>query len=121
LLHLVKRNEVDLHDIPIAELTDQYLAHLRAIEVMDMERAGEFLVMAASLLEIKSKTIQPRPESEEEEGESEEASDSAEDALDPRYELVQQLLAYKQYKDAANYLEQRRCQPAANRAIGNCG
>jgi len=107
LLHLVKRHEIDLHDIPIAELTDQYMAHLRAIETLDMERAGEFLVMAATLLEIKSKTIQPREEpTDEADGEAGE-TEGGEEPLDPRYELVQQLLAYKQYKDAANHLEAR--------------
>ena len=109
LLHLVKRHEIDLHDIPVAQLTDQYLAHLRLIRSMDMDQAGEFLVMAATLLEIKSKMIQPQSEDEADEGETSDqtGTDAAEDALDPRYELVQQLLAYKQYKDAANYLEQR--------------
>jgi segregation and condensation protein A len=108
LLHLVKRHEIDLHDIPIAQLTDQYMAHLAAIETLDVERAGEFLVMAASLLEIKSKTIQPREQQAEDEQERETSAEGeGEDALDPRYELVQQLLAYKQYKDAANYLEAR--------------
>ena len=110
LLHLVKRHEIDLHDIPIAELTDQYMAHLRAIETMDMERAGEFLVMAATLLEIKSKTIQPAPDEDDPDAAESEDASEGEDALDPRYELVQQLLAYKQYKDAANYLEARQQQ-----------
>ena len=111
LLHLVKRNEIDLHDIPIAELTEQYLAHLKLIEHLDMDQAGEFLVMAATLLEIKSQMIVPRPEQEEgEEGEDAEGeeSDASGAGGDPRYELVQQLLAYKRYKDAARHLEDKR-------------
>jgi segregation and condensation protein A len=107
LLHLVKRHEIDLHDIPIAQLTDQYMAHLAAIETLDVERAGEFLVMAASLLEIKSKMIQPADASNDEAEDEPATEGEGDDALDPRYELVQQLLAYKQYKDAANYLEAR--------------
>jgi len=102
LLYLVKRHEIDLHDIPIATLTEQYLAHLKTLEIMDVEHAGEFLVMAATLLEIKSLMLLPRPD------DAEDATDAAEDPTDPRYELVQQLLAYKRFKDAANTLEQRQ-------------
>ncbi len=113
LMHLVKRNEIDLHDIPIAELTEQYLAHLQLIQHLDMDQAGEFLVMAATLLEIKSQMIVPRPEQEEGEGEqgegeNEQAAEAEADPTDPRYELVQQLLAYKRFKDAARHLEQRK-------------
>ena len=112
LLHLVKRNEIDLHDIPITELTEQYLAHLRLLQSLDMDQAGEFLVMAATLLEIKSQMIVPRPEQEEDEDEQdqdgEQTSDSENDPTDPRYELVQQLLAYKRYKDAARQLERKQ-------------
>jgi segregation and condensation protein A len=116
LLHLVKRNEVDLHEIPIARLTDQYLAHLRVLETLDMDQAGEFLVLAATLLEIKSKLIQPGEEQEE--SAQDDGQDEAEAALDPRYELVQQLLAYKQYKDAANHLEQLHADWAARFEAG---
>lgn len=119
LLHLVKRNEIDLHDIPIAELTEQYLAHLQLLQDLDMDQAGEFLVMAATLLEIKSQMIVPRPEEAEEDeaGEGEESSDEVGDPTDPRYELVQQLLAYKRYKDAASQLEQRQEDWAARFAV----
>lgn len=114
LLHLVKQHEIDLHDIPIAKLTEQYLAHLDAAALrtsdgkgdgpIDVDRAGEFLVMAATLVEIKSATLMPRIENEENA-----ALDEAEaDAGDPRFELVQQLLAYKKFKDAAHDLEARR-------------
>jgi segregation and condensation protein A len=103
LLLLVKRHEVDLYDIPIAELTDQYLGYLKQIERIDVELAGEFLVMAATLIEVKSQLLLPRPEAVEG-GESE----SALDELDPRYELIQQLLAYKRFKDAAMQLDDRK-------------
>lgn len=102
LLFLVKRHEIDLYDIPIATLTDQYLEHLRDIQRIDMDVAGEFLLMAATLVEIKSQMLLPRPE----EAEGEESDALSE--LDPRYELVQQLLAYKAYKDAAHQLDDRR-------------
>jgi len=104
LLFLVRQHEIDLHDIPVAKLTDQYMAYLRAIERIDVELAGEFLVMASTLLEIKSRMLLPLPEA----GEGE-ATDGL-DELDPRYELVQQLLAYKRYKDAALELDERKDQ-----------
>src|SRR5947208_4189564 len=89
LLYLVKHNEVDVCDIPIARVTEQFLEHLRVIELIDVELAGDFLVMAATLMEIKSKMLLPRGEGPE----GEEA--------DPRQELVRQLLEYKKFKDAA--------------------
>src|SRR5215831_18147010 len=93
LLYLVKHNEVDICDIPIARITEQFLEYLRVLEMIDVERAGDFLVMAATLMEIKSRMLLPR---------SEEAA--AEDA-DPRLELVKQLIEYKRFKDAAILLE----------------
>ena len=102
LLYLVKRHEIDLHDIPVAQLTDQYMAQLEGIDALDVDRAGEFLVMASTLLQTKSAVLLPRPE-EAEGGDEDESAESA----DPRYELVQQLLAYKRYKDAAEALETR--------------
>ena len=102
LLFLVRRHEIDLNDIPIGKLTDQYLAYLREIEQINVDLAGEFLVMAATLLEIKSRMLLPPLEpSDADQGRGLEE-------LDPRYELVQQLLAYKRYKDAANELDERR-------------
>src|SRR5262249_4395392 len=92
LLYLVKREEVDICDIPIAKIAEQFLEHLKAPPLIDVEWAGEFLVMAATLMEIKSKMLLPRPE----EG-------SGEDA-DPRLELVRQLVEYKKFKDAAALL-----------------
>jgi segregation and condensation protein A len=93
LLYLVKRNEVDICDIPIARVTEQFQDYLQVMEMIDVERAGDFLVMAATLMEIKSKMLLPRSE----------APDGEE--ADPRLELVKQLIEYKKYKDAAALLE----------------
>src|SRR5947209_19894548 len=93
LLFLVKRNEVDICDIPIAKIADQFLEYLKVPPLIDVEWAGEFLVMAATLMEIKSKFLLPRPE------------ESAAEESDPRRELVRQLVEYKKYKDAAVLLE----------------
>jgi segregation and condensation protein A len=95
LLFLVKRQEVDIRDIPIARVAAQFQEYLRVIETIDVERAGDFLVMAATLMEIKSRMLLPADES------------SAELADDPRQELVRQLLEYKRFKDAALLLEER--------------
>ena len=106
LLYLVKRHEIDLADIPMARLAEQYLKHIEVIQQFDIDRAGEFLVMAATLLEIKSKLIIPpalKPEGEEDE----DATQDIEVPEDPRLALVQQLLAYKKFKDAAWHLEAR--------------
>ena len=90
LLHLIREHKVEITDIPIVEITDHYLAWLRAMEAYDLTVAGEFLVMAATLLEMKSRTLLPKPPREEvmegEEGE------------DPRLELIQKLLDYQRYK-----------------------
>ena len=116
LLYLIRRAEVDVFDIPIAEITDQYLAFLKNLDRIDMDAAGEFLVMAATLMEIKSRMLAPlsneaSTESDSTDGSSPSSSmDSVAglDEADPRYELVMQLLAYKQYRDAANELQDRR-------------
>lgn len=93
LLFLIKKNEVDIYDIPIAEITQQYLAFLEVIEFLDLENAGEFILMAATLMRIKVQMLLPRPALEEEEIE------------DPRQELVQRLLEYQRYKEVAKNLE----------------
>ncbi len=105
LLYLVKRHEIDLHDIPMSRLTEQYLHHLKVIQEIDVDLAGEFLVMAATLVEIKSQMLVPYVT---EQTEDEVATDAIEDPTDPRYELVQQLLAYKRFKEAAIGLEDRQ-------------
>lgn len=97
LLHLIQKNEVDIYDIPIARITDQYLAYLRLLEARDIEVAGEFIVMAATLMEIKSKLL--LPPAPREEGE--------EEGPDPRAELVQMLEEYRKYQEAAEVLRQR--------------
>ncbi|MCH2142157.1 MAG: segregation/condensation protein A [Phycisphaerales bacterium] len=102
LLFLVRRAEVDLHDIPIAQITDQYLGVLRQTARVDVDQAGEFLVMAATLVEIKSRSITPVAASEDD------VELEAEDGLDPRNELIRQLLAYQRIRDAGMQLEQQR-------------
>ncbi len=98
LLYLIRRNEVEINDIPIAKITEQYLAYVDVIQEIDIDLAGEFLVMAATLMEVKSAMLLPREEQEGQEGE---------DIGDPRLELVRQLLEYKQFKDAAGELQER--------------
>ncbi|MBI1832178.1 MAG: segregation/condensation protein A [Planctomycetes bacterium] len=95
LLFLAKQNEVDLNDIPIAIVTEQFLAYLNLLQVIDVEFAGEFLVMAATLMEIKSRMLLPREEG------------PAKEEDDPRLELVKQLIEYKKFKEAANLLEEQ--------------
>ncbi|AQQ09074.1 Segregation and condensation protein A [Sedimentisphaera cyanobacteriorum] len=97
LLYLVKKDEVDIYDIPIREVTEQYLHYVEMLEKLDTDLAGDFLVMAATLMEIKSAMLLPKTVPEEEGGEEE----------DPRNKLVKQLLEYKRFKDAANILETR--------------
>ncbi len=106
LLFLVKKHEIDLHDIPIAKLTEQYMQYLEQMKEFDINVAAEFLVMAATLLEIKAAMIAPRGEEIAEGEEGDDATDAISD-VDPRFELVQQLLEYKRFKDAANELEDR--------------
>ena len=97
LLHLIKRNEVSVTDIPIATITEQYLASLDLMQTLSLDVAGEFLVMAATLIHIKSRMLLPAGDEEPDE----------EEGIDPREELVRRLLEYQRYKDAARELEQR--------------
>ena len=96
LLHLINRLEIDIYDIPVAEITEQYVAYIHTMKELELDIASEYLVMAASLLAIKSKMLLPKHEEEWDEDE--------EDYLmeDPREELVTQLLEYKKYKEAAD-------------------
>jgi segregation and condensation protein A len=105
LLYLIRRDEVDVKNIPIARITEQYLQHVELIRRIDMNLAGEFLVMAATLLEIKSRMLIPRQAAANPDDPN--APSSVEDLTDPRYELVKQLLAYKEFKDAATDLRRR--------------
>lgn len=112
LLYLIRRAEVDITDIPVSTITGQYLEFLKAgggIESMDIEAAGEFLVMAATLMEIKSRMLMPPEAQVGPDGEPVAAeSSSIPAAADPRADLVKQLLAYKRFRDAAHALEERR-------------
>ena len=99
LLFLIRKNELDIYDIPIANVTKQYLEALYAMKDLQIEVAGEFFVMAATLMEIKSRMLLPKHQ---------QAIDpnAEEDDLDPRWELVHQLLQYKKFKEAAGNLGQ---------------
>ncbi len=94
LLYLIRERELDIHDIPIAEITEQFLSHLEVVKRIDVDRAGDFLLMAATLMLIKSRTLLPDPVEDDEHDEE----------LDPRTDLVRQLLEYKTFKDASHGL-----------------
>ncbi len=96
LLHLIKKNEVQIVDIPIATITDQYLAMIEGLPELNLDNAGEYLVMAATLMVIKSRMLLPGEPGEDEELEE-----------DPRAELVQQLLEYQRYRESAGHLASR--------------
>lgn len=98
LLHLIRKNEVEITDIPIAEITAQYLAVIDTMQTLNLDVAGEFLLMAATLLHIKSRMLLPQITDDGVEDEGEE---------DPRAELVRRLLEYQKYKDAAERLDER--------------
>ena len=108
LLFLIRRVEVDIHEIPISDVTNQYLTFLKQVDDIDIEAAGEFLVMAATLMEIKSRTLIP-PEPVEDEGDDQGAEAGGEAVpTDPRFELVQQRLDYQRCRIAAETLDERR-------------
>ena len=98
LLHLIKKNEVNITDIPIATITEQYLATLELMQTLNLDMAGEFLVMAATLIHIKSRTLLPESDIE---------TDEEEEGGDPREELMKRLLEYQRFKEAAGELGQR--------------
>lgn len=100
LLYLVRRNELDPLRLPIAKITAQFLEFLQVLEFLDLDLIGDFVVLASTLVEIKSRLVLPRTEDEE-------VADDQPLANDPRSELIQQLLEYKRYKDAASALDQR--------------
>lgn len=100
LLHLINRLEIDIYDIPVAEISDQYLLYIQAMTDLELDVASEYLVMAATLLAIKSRMLLPKYE--------EEIHDIIyEEEEDPRDELVEQLIEYKKYKEAAHELKQK--------------
>jgi segregation and condensation protein A len=98
LFHLIDKEEVDIYDIPVAKITDQYLAYINTLHTLDLEVASEFLVLAATLIQIKSRMLLPKPPKSE-------AGEELE--VDPRDELVARLLEYKKYKAVAALLKER--------------
>ena len=96
LLHLIKKEEVDIYDIPVARITDEYLQYLNLLETMNLDVAGEYLVMAATLTHIKSRMLLPPSEDDTEEPDE-----------DPRADLVHQLVEYQRYREAAVALGER--------------
>jgi segregation and condensation protein A len=96
LLFLIRKNEIDIYDIPIESVTKQYVAVLRSMQQLDLEIAGEFFVMAASLMEIKSRMLLPKGQH------AVDPEFDGQDEIDPRWELVSQLIQYKKFKDAAS-------------------
>ena len=105
LLHLIDKNKIDIYDIPIVEITDQYMEYIHAMEKEDLGIMSEFMVMAATLLDIKCRMLLPKEINEE--GEEE----------DPRAELVQKLLEYKMYKYMSYELRTRWTMPAASISV----
>jgi len=97
LLYLIKKDEVDIYDIPIERITQQYMKYIEVMRMLDLNIAGDFLVMAATLMMIKSRMLLPVEERKE---------DEEEDENDPRWDLVRQLVEYKKFKDAALHLEE---------------
>lgn len=94
LLYLIRRDEIDIYDIPISRILDQYLSYVKVLQHLDPELVGEFLVLAATLMEIKSRLLLPKPPAEL----------AGDDMLDPRADLVRQLLAYRTFREAAMQL-----------------
>jgi segregation and condensation protein A len=94
LLYLIRRDELDIYDIPVAHITTQYLAFLQQIQDLDLEQASDFILMAATLMRVKSQMMMPRQDIEGEESEGE----------DPREELVRRLLEYQQFKEISEWL-----------------
>lgn len=117
LLFLIRRAEVDIADIPIQQITEQYFAFLKQLNSIDIDVAGEFLVMAATLIEIKSRTLAP---TNRKAGDSEGGSNALDDS-DPRFELVKQLLDYQKYRSAADELARLRKEFAERWAVSSRG
>lgn len=101
LLYLVRRNEVDILDLPIARITEQFQEYLEVLEIIDLDLVGDFVVVASSLAEIKSRLVLPTQQEEQP------AEERPLDGDDPRSELIHRLLEYKRFKDAARELEER--------------
>lgn len=108
LLYLVKKHEVDILDIPIAVIAGSYLGYLEVIQFLDIEATGDFLVLASTLMEMKSRMMLPHAEIEAVEG-----STTGDPKVDPRAELVKQLVAYRRYREAAEELEHLAAQQSS--------
>lgn len=106
LLHLIRTMEVDIYDIPISEITKQYMKYLETMQTLQLEVAGEYAVMAATLMALKSRMLLPAVQAEIE--------DDAFAGEDPREDLIQQLLAYRKFKYAAGELQKKETQRAAH-------
>src|SRR5581483_2868220 len=98
LLYLIKKDEIDIYDIPIERITKQYLDYMELFKILDLDVAGDFVVMAANLIYIKSRSLLPKDQ---------QPPDEAAEEDDPRWELVRQLIEYKKFKDAAAHLQER--------------
>lgn len=106
LLYLIRREEINIYDIPIARITEQYIQYVELLQRLDPEAVSEFLVLAATMMEIKSRTLLPTPPVDE----------GDDEIVDPRLELVRQLLEYKTYKDAARRLDEAAVEQALKHA-----
>ena len=106
LLHLIREHKLDIFDIPLALITEKYLAHLELMRKLNLDVAGEFILMAATLAHLKSRMLLPRVESQ--------AVEEEEPGADPREELVRRLLEYQKYKEAAGALGE---QPILDRDV----
>ncbi|WAA13808.1 segregation/condensation protein A [Fervidibacillus halotolerans] len=107
LLHLIKQLEIDIYDIPMAEITEQYMQYIHTMQELQLDIASEYLVMAATLLAIKSEMLLPKYDDVEEQVEFEDEFEN-----DPREELVARLIEYRKYKEAANHLKEKEKQRA---------
>jgi len=119
LLHLVRKHELNILDIPIGFITDKYLEYLDAMQLLDIDVAGEYLVMAATLCHIKSRELLPPSEDDEEEAvAAEEGDEEGGEDIDPRADLIRRLLEYQKYREAAEHLGGR---PVVGRNVWSRG
>lgn len=108
LLYLIKKDELDIHEVSIARITGQYLQYIETFRLLNIDLAAEFIVMAANLMYLKSRTLLPR---------SEQPPDEEAEEDDPRWELIRQLIEYKKFKDAAGYLSLREIEQEGSFAL----
>src|SRR5881397_2864254 len=110
LLYLIKKEEVDIYEVNLTGLAEQFIEYIDTMRLLDLEIAGEFLVMAATLMYIKSRELLPVDQRAETEGEDE--------GEDPRWELIRQLVEYKKFKDAAAQLQVLEARRSEERRVG---